>query len=46
MRNAYRYFPVTPMMKNWGLYVTCAGHYTIQPGDNSPSPKSIMGAAY
>lgn len=39
MRNAYRYFPVTPMMKNWGLYVTCAGHHTIQPGDIFPSPK-------
>ena len=39
MRNAYRYFPVTPMMKNWGLYVTCAGHNTIQPSDIFPSPK-------
>ena len=31
--------PGTPMMKNWGLYVTCAGHHTIQPGDIFPSPK-------
>lgn len=39
MKSTYRYFPVTPAQKNWGLYVTCAGHHTIRPGDVFPSPK-------
>ena len=39
MKSSYRYFPVTPAQKNWGLYVTCAGHHTIRPGDVFPSPK-------
>ena len=39
MKNAYRYFPVTPAQKSWGLYVTCAGHHTVRPGDVFPSPQ-------
>lgn len=39
MKNTYRYFPVTPAQRNWGLYVTCAGHHTVRPGDVFPSPQ-------
>lgn len=39
MQDAYRYFPVTPAQAAWGLYVTCAGHHVVRPGDIFPSPE-------
>jgi len=39
MNASYRYFPVTPAQKQWGLYVTCAGHHTTVPGAVFPSPE-------
>lgn len=35
----FRYYPVTPVQKKWGLFVTCAGHNTTQPGAVFPSPE-------
>ena len=39
MKPHFRYYPVTPVQKNWGLYVTCTGHNVVQPGDVFPSPE-------
>lgn len=39
MKASFRYYPVTPAHKKWGLYVTCAGHNTTQPGAPFPSPE-------
>lgn len=36
MNASYRYFPVSSAQQAWGLYVTCAGHHTIQPGATFP----------
>lgn len=38
MNDAYRYYPVTPAQKTWGLYVTCVGHHTIRPNAAFPPP--------
>ena len=38
MNTPFRYYPVTPAQKKWGLYVTCVGHNTTQPGATFPSP--------
>ena len=35
----YRYYPVTPAQKDWGLYVTCVGHHLTRPGAAFPSPE-------
>lgn len=35
----FRYYPVAPAQKEWGLYVTCVGHNTTQPGSDFPSPE-------
>lgn len=37
MNAPFRYYPVTPVQRNWGLYVTCVGHDTTQPGATFPS---------
>ena len=39
MNMPFRYYPVTPMQKKWGLYVTCVGHNATQPGATFPSPE-------
>jgi len=39
MSQHFRYYPVTPTQKEWGLYVTCAGHNTTPPGAPFPSPE-------
>lgn len=39
MNAPYRYYPVTPAQRNWGLYVTCVGHSTTPPGAVFPSPE-------
>ena len=39
MNTPFRYYPVTPAQKKWGLYVTCVGHNTTQPGATYPSPE-------
>lgn len=39
MNARFRYYPVTPTQKKWGLYVTCVGHNTTQPGAVFPSPE-------
>ena len=39
MNAPYRYYPVTPAQRKWGLFVTCVGHNTTQPGAVFPSPK-------
>lgn len=39
MNAPYRYYPVTPAQKKWGLYVTCVGHNTTLPGATYPSPE-------
>lgn len=39
MNESFRYYPVTPTQKNWGLYVTCVGHNTTPPGAVFPSPE-------
>lgn len=39
MNTPYRYYPVTPAQRKWGLFVTCVGHNTTQPGAVFPSPK-------
>jgi len=38
MNAHFRYYPVTPAQKQWGLYVTCVGHHTTPPGAVFPSP--------
>ena len=35
----FRNYPVTPVQKKWGLFVTCVGHNTTQPGVVFPSPE-------
>lgn len=37
MNAPFRYYPVTPAQRKWGLYVTCVGHNTTQPGATYPS---------
>ena len=37
MNTPFRYYPVTPVQKKWGLYVTCVGHNTTPPGAVFPS---------
>ena len=37
MNASFRYYPVTPAQKEWGLYVTCVGHNTTPPGTVFPS---------
>lgn len=39
MNPHFRYYPVTPTQKKWGLYVTCVGHNATQPGALFPSPE-------
>lgn len=39
MESPFRYYPVTPVQKKWGLYVTCVGHNATQPGADFPSPE-------
>jgi len=39
MNAHFRYYPVTPAQKQWGLYVTCVGHHTTPPGAVFPSPE-------
>ena len=39
MNAPFRYYPVTPVQRKWGLYVTCVGHNTTQPGATYPSPE-------
>ena len=39
MKSPFRYYPVTPIQRKWGLYVTCVGHSTTQPGADFPSPE-------
>jgi len=39
MNADFRYYPVTPAQKEWGLYVTCVGHNTTRPGVVFPSPE-------
>lgn len=39
MNAPFRYYPVTPVQKKWGLYVTCVGYNTTQPGSIFPSPE-------
>lgn len=38
MKSTHRYFPVNETQRSWGLYATCAGHSTTEPGDVFPSP--------
>ena len=37
MTTSFRYYPVTPAQRKWGLYVTCVGHNATQPGAVFPS---------
>ena len=37
MNAPFRYYPVTPAQRKWGLYVTCVGHNTTPPGATYPS---------
>ena len=39
MNTPFRYYPVTPAQRKWGLYVTCVGHNTTPPGATFPSPE-------
>ncbi|MBQ0031590.1 MAG: AraC family transcriptional regulator [bacterium] len=39
MNTPFRYYPVTPVQKKWGLYLTCVGHNTTPPGTTYPSPE-------
>lgn len=39
MNAPFRYYPVTPAQRKWGLFVTCVGHNTTQPGATYPSPE-------
>ena len=39
MNAPFRYYPVTPVQRKWGLFVTCVGHNTTQPGAVFPSPE-------
>ena len=39
MNVPFRYYPVTPAQRKWGLYVTCVGHNTTPPGATFPSPE-------
>ena len=38
MKSTHRYFPVNDAQRTWGLYATCVGHSTTEPGDPFPSP--------
>ena len=37
MKSTHKYFPVNDAQRAWGLYATCAGHSTTEPGDEFPS---------
>ena len=37
MATTFRYYPVTPDLAGWGLYVTCVGQHTTPPGAPFPS---------
>jgi len=37
MKSTHKYFPVNDAQRTWGLYATCAGHSTTNPGDEFPS---------
>ena len=37
MKSTHKYFPVNDTQRTWGLYATCAGHSTTEPGDEFPS---------
>ena len=37
MKSTHKYFPVNDAQRSWGLYATCAGHSTTEPGDEFPS---------
>ena len=39
MNSSFRYYPVTPAQRNWGLYVTCVGHNKTPAGATFPSPE-------
>ena len=39
MESPFRYYPVTPIQRKLGLYVTCVGHNTTQSGADFPSPE-------
>ena len=39
MNTPFRYYPVTPVQRKWGLYVTCVGHSTTPPSATFPSPE-------
>ena len=39
MNAPFRYYPVTPAQRKWGLYVTCVGHNTTPAGATFPSPE-------
>ena len=39
MNAHFRYYPVTPVQKKWGLFITCVGHHTTPPGATFPSPE-------
>lgn len=42
----FRYFPVSPMDEDWGLYVTTAGYVKIAPGAAYPPPGHPKGYAF
>ena len=39
MNTHFRYYPVTPSQRRWGIYVTCVGHNTTCPRAIFPSPE-------
>ena len=39
MNAPFRYYPVLPAQRKWGLYVTCVGHNATPPGATFPSPE-------
>lgn len=41
----FRYFPVSPMDEDWGMYVTTAGYVKIVPGGEYPPPGHPKGYA-
>ena len=39
VNTTFRYYPVTPAQRKWGLYITCVGHSATRPGAAFPSPE-------
>lgn len=37
MKSTHKYFPVNDAQRSWGLFATCIGHSTTEPGDEFPS---------